>query len=132
MKGVQKNKRKNVKTSRSSKSKKKRRSRVKKVQPKKRRSTRVRKVKPKKRCSRVKKVKGKGLLGALVRGTVTAIKTGARAGVRGGLKLARNPNTWKTLGKAAVTQAASVAANEAANKIIARQKRPLPDWYYRY
>ena len=87
--------------------------------------------KPKKRRTtsnkRVRKVKGKGLLGAIVRGTITAAKAGARAGI----KLAKNANTWKKLAKAAVTQGASAAASEAVNKIVARQKRPKPDYYYR-
>ena len=80
--------------------------------------------KPKKRRStkRVKKVKGKGLLGAIVKGAITAAKTGARAG----MKLARNPNTWKKLGRVAITQGASAAASEAVNKIVARQKRETP------
>ena len=83
--------------------------------------------KPKKRSSRVRKVKGKGLLGAIVKGAITAAKAGARAG----MKLAKNPNTWKKIARVAATQGASAAANEAVNKIVAQQKRPKPDWYYR-
>ena len=77
-------------------------------------------------------VKGKGLgliIGAIARAAARAapaIARVAKTGARIGLRAARNPNTWKALGKKALAQGISTAANEGFDALKRRVTRKKP------